>query len=361
MSSTSAPAAEAVTDAATAAPPSSVPPKNDNIFVNAFDHIVKVITPVPDDENNTTESTEDTTQKINPVDVVKEKITDAFGKFVDAITPIPEVATTEAGESKAKTTPPENDRIGEKNPFVNAFQKIVEVITPIPDSDVVTQRGLGGASGTNADGNTTMVDDDAIVEGVGIPKYLNDALTVVTPKQRQLIITLYTQYEQKHLFQKKYFNRKSPPSMRRQLAQQLESLDQEYVDGGLVGCIQNVRTLLKNSQNNVNPLDGWVPTSLEETNRAGKSFTLGTPEYQDMEAKGLPELGAVGFVLVAGGLGERLGYSGIKVRLMGWLVVLVRHIYVLCWLKMTCGTETYQLTRTIELTVCAYRSAYQPN
>ena len=32
-------------------------------------------------------------------------------------------------------------------------------------------------------------------------------------------------------------------------------------------------------------------------------------------AKGLKELGSVGFVLVAGGLGERLGYNGIKIGL----------------------------------------------
>jgi len=33
------------------------------------------------------------------------------------------------------------------------------------------------------------------------------------------------------------------------------------------------------------------------------------------EEKGLKELSKVGFVLIAGGLGERLGYSGIKIDL----------------------------------------------
>jgi hypothetical protein len=296
---------------------------SNNIFANAFHHIVKAITPVPDDvEKNAKSSNEETTttttkqqQQHHPIDAMKEKITDALGKFVDAITPVPEcsavttsettnvVANTETTESKPKEINKEGgDQEGEKNPFVNAFHKLVEVITPVPDT--TTPRG----------GNTddAALDDTAIVEGVGIPKYLNDALNVVTPNQRQLIITLYTQYGQEHLFQKKYFNSKSPPSMRRQLAQQLESLDQEYVDGGLVGCIKNVRTLLQNSKYNINPLDGWKPTL--DTTSSGKTFTLGTSEYQEMEAKGLPELGAIGFVLVAGGLGERLGYSGIKVR-----------------------------------------------
>jgi UDP-sugar pyrophosphorylase len=142
-----------------------------------------------------------------------------------------------------------------------------------------------------------------------LPTYLIDAMAVLTPYQKQLVTTLYSDYGQEHLFHERHFNSKSPPSMRRQLAKQLEVLDQEYVDGGLGGYIKNVRTLLNNSRNNVNPLDGWQPTSLA----SGASLELGTPQYKEMEAKGLPELGSVGFVLVAGGLGERLGYSGIKV------------------------------------------------
>jgi UDP-sugar pyrophosphorylase len=34
-----------------------------------------------------------------------------------------------------------------------------------------------------------------------------------------------------------------------------------------------------------------------------------------MELLGLKELSKVGFVLIAGGLGERLGFSGIKISL----------------------------------------------
>ncbi len=62
-------------------------------------------------------------------------------------------------------------------------------------------------------------------------------------------------------------------------------------------------------------MDGWKPSI-----PSGDAFDIGTPEYTKMEKKGLKELGKVGFVLVAGGLGERLGYTGAKVRM---LVVLV--------------------------------------
>jgi UDP-sugar pyrophosphorylase len=150
-----------------------------------------------------------------------------------------------------------------------------------------------------------------------VPPYLLDAMNVVTPAQKQLITTLYCDLGQEHLFSEHHFSSKAPPSMRRQMAAQLEVLDQEYADGGLAGYIRNCRTLLENSRNNVNPLAGWEPT----LSTSGSSLELGTPEYEAMEQKGLPELGAVGFVLVAGGLGERLGYSGIKVRLFSVLLV----------------------------------------
>lgn len=42
---------------------------------------------------------------------------------------------------------------------------------------------------------------------------------------------------------------------------------------------------------------------------------IGTKEFDDMEELGLRELAKTGFVLVAGGIGERLGFSGIKIDL----------------------------------------------
>jgi UDP-sugar pyrophosphorylase len=41
----------------------------------------------------------------------------------------------------------------------------------------------------------------------------------------------------------------------------------------------------------------------------------GTDIFDEMERLGLQELPYIGFVLIAGGLGERLGYSGIKIDL----------------------------------------------
>jgi UDP-sugar pyrophosphorylase len=88
----------------------------------------------------------------------------------------------------------------------------------------------------------------------------------------------------------------------------LEALDNAYPTG-LAGYIENARELLEKSRKGVNPLEGWKPSV-----PVGRNFELGSKEYRKMEELGRHQLGAVGFVLVAGGLGERLGYSDIKVR-----------------------------------------------
>jgi hypothetical protein len=55
----------------------------------------------------------------------------------------------------------------------------------------------------------------------------------------------------------------------------------------------------------VNPLAGCVPSV-----PTGEKLVAGSPEFNEMEKAGTAELAYCGFVLVAGGLGERLGYNG---------------------------------------------------
>ena len=93
----------------------------------------------------------------------------------------------------------------------------------------------------------------------------------------------------------------------RELSKQLLKLNGGYT-GGLKSYITKAKKLLLDSKNGVNPLDGWAPSVPQ-----GESFELGTDKYVETEAKGMELLGKVGFVLVAGGLGERLGYGGAKV------------------------------------------------
>jgi len=92
---------------------------------------------------------------------------------------------------------------------------------------------------------------------------------------------------------------------------QLLKLHESYpLKNGLLSYTENARKLLAISKEGKNPLAGWVPSVPQ-----GETLTIGTPEYDKMEAAGIPLLNSTAFVLVAGGLGERLGYNGIKVEL----------------------------------------------
>lgn len=80
--------------------------------------------------------------------------------------------------------------------------------------------------------------------------------------------------------------------------------------GGLKAYLNSYYSLIDNTLKGVNPLKGYrpdVPT--------GKNIDFGTEEFKTIEAIGLEELQYTGFVMVAGGLGERLGYPRIKISL----------------------------------------------
>ena len=141
---------------------------------------------------------------------------------------------------------------------------------------------------------------------VVIPGRLKKSIKFITDSQFALCRKLCA-LGQAHLFEPWDA---MPPAGRRRLAEQLEAIDKEYPDGGIEGYIKNARGLLKKSREGVNPLDGWVPEV-----PVGEMFEMCSDDYNKTEATGLKELGSVGFVLVAGGLGERLGYHGIKIGL----------------------------------------------
>ena len=90
---------------------------------------------------------------------------------------------------------------------------------------------------------------------------------------------------------------------------QVQQLEASY-PGGLSAYVSNARKLLADSKAEVNPLEGWQPSI-----PVGTVLKFGSSEYLHHEALGTRELDGCAFVLVAGGLGERLGFSGIKVAL----------------------------------------------
>ena len=74
--------------------------------------------------------------------------------------------------------------------------------------------------------------------------------------------------------------------------------------------LSRARDLLEASRQGQNPFENFKPEVPE-----GVFLHPGDEEMDQYEALGLQELSKTGFVLIAGGLGERLGYSGIKVDL----------------------------------------------
>mmetsp|Transcript_19246 Transcript_19246/g.34308 ORF Transcript_19246/g.34308 Transcript_19246/m.34308 type:complete len:120 (-) Transcript_19246:9-368(-) len=96
---------------------------------------------------------------------------------------------------------------------------------------------------------------------------------------------------------------------REALFEQLEQLDGQY-PGGLEAYINNAQKLLESSKAGENPYDGYVPRVPE-----GERLQTATSQFDECEELGMKNMSKAGFVLVAGGLGERLGYNGIKVAL----------------------------------------------
>ena len=96
---------------------------------------------------------------------------------------------------------------------------------------------------------------------------------------------------------------------RQRIAEQIVRLNKN-TPGGLPNYCDRARGLLISSMKGENPFDMYKP---EVPN--GIFLRPGEHDFEEMEYEGIKELYKTGFVLIAGGLGERLGYSGIKVDL----------------------------------------------
>jgi len=107
------------------------------------------------------------------------------------------------------------------------------------------------------------------------------------------------------------------------LADQIADLDGSY-PGGLPAYLSKAKTLLQESADGTNPFaefEASVPEgeslSYEDPNASDSKEGGGNTgmTFSQAEQAGLKGIGKTAFVLVAGGLGERLGYSGIKLSL----------------------------------------------
>lgn len=87
----------------------------------------------------------------------------------------------------------------------------------------------------------------------------------------------------------------------------LERANASY-PGGLTAYIQNARVLLAEAKEGTNPFEGFIPEQPDKVD-----LTEFDDEYDRYESIGAGHFDKTAFVMVAGGLGERLGYSGIKI------------------------------------------------
>lgn len=130
-------------------------------------------------------------------------------------------------------------------------------------------------------------------------------------KEWQDIKVLLEDLDQLHIT--KVYDEKSEEE-KQKLVEQINYLEDVY-PGGLKEYNKRAKVLLNDSKNQVNPFSNYIPSVPE-----GVNLKIGSDSFLEYEKLGLALLQYTGFVLVAGGLGERLGYDDIKIGIPAELV-----------------------------------------
>jgi UDP-sugar pyrophosphorylase len=132
-----------------------------------------------------------------------------------------------------------------------------------------------------------------------------DITTLTENETHQILIKELVEAGQSHLFE----NWDEPgvnKDKKNAFLETLARINNSY-PGGLTGYISNARKLLAEAKAGANPFEGFVPHQPDMVD-----LTQFDAEYDRYEALGKAHFEKTAVVLVAGGLGERLGYSGIK-------------------------------------------------
>ena len=126
--------------------------------------------------------------------------------------------------------------------------------------------------------------------------YIND--------DEQSVIELLKKLNQDHIIS---LIPKFDSTKRQAFVDQVMRLNQTY-PGGLEAYYNRGKKLLRDAKEDVNPYEGFIPSAPK-----GHKIDFYSPEIDVLEEIGIQEVKNAAFVLVAGGLGERLGYNGIKI------------------------------------------------
>jgi UDP-sugar pyrophosphorylase len=156
------------------------------------------------------------------------------------------------------------------------------------------------------------------------PSEMRENESILSKEEKNLVIMLLSE-DQHHLF-----DNWDPPGTRDHdkhlFFETIDRLHKSYnVPGGLSAYLNNAKSLLTNAKLGINPLEGWIPEV-----PAGVALTPFSADYIKYEENGTSDIFNCGFVLVAGGLGERLGYNGIKVELPVEMTTSTKYLELYC-------------------------------
>jgi len=111
---------------------------------------------------------------------------------------------------------------------------------------------------------------------------------------------------------------------------QMVELDKNYPEG-LAVHQKNAKALLEKSARGENPFDGFVPELPEGVQIKGVN-----DDFIEKQDSGLKQVNKTAFVMVAGGVGDRLGYDGIKIDIPISLITMDTYLtyYISCITEM---------------------------
>ena len=138
--------------------------------------------------------------------------------------------------------------------------------------------------------------------------------------EEKTVLDLLHELNQDHIIAK--YN-SATPEEKKNFIIQFNELD-KVCRGGIKDYLQRAKILLEASKNKVN---NFSDTTIEIPDDI-PHIEIGTDEFFKLDQLGFNQLKDTVFVLVAGGLGERLGYTGIKIGLQNDLITLRTYIEV---------------------------------
>ena len=138
--------------------------------------------------------------------------------------------------------------------------------------------------------------------------------------EEKTVLDLLHELNQDHIIAK--YNSVTPEEKQNFIIQ-FNELD-KVCRGGIKDYLQRAKILLEASKNKVN---NFSDTTIEIPDDI-PHIEIGTDEFFELDQLGFNQLKDTVFVLVAGGLGERLGYTGIKIGLQNDLITLRTYIEV---------------------------------